>query len=109
MTAFWLFMSAAIACEVVGTISLKLSEGFEKPLFVAITVGGYLASFAFLGFALKGLSVSTAYAVWSGMGTALVAAIGMIWLGEAVGAMKLASIALIVLGVVGLHLAERAV
>jgi small multidrug resistance pump len=102
----WLFMFAAIALEVTGTVSLKLSEGFTKPMFVAVTVAGYLASFACLGLALKGLPVSTAYAIWAGAGTALVAIIGMVFLSEPANLIKYASIALIVLGVAGLHLAE---
>lgn len=103
----WLFVIGAIGFEVVGTISLKLSEGFTKPMFVVITVVGYLITFACLGMALKGLPVSTVYAIWAGVGTALVAIVGMVFLGESSSAMKLASILLIVLGVVGLHVAEK--
>lgn len=104
---FWLFVVCAITLEVIGTISLKFSDGFTKPLFVAVTVVGYLASFAFLGLALKGLPVSTVYAIWAGVGTALVAIIGMVFLSETANMIKFASIALIVLGVIGLHVAER--
>ena len=104
---FWLFVSCAIALEVTGTISLKLSAGFTKPMFVAVTVVGYLASFACLGLALKGLPVSTVYAIWAGVGTALVAIIGMVFLSETANMIKFARITLIVLGVIGLHLAER--
>ena len=76
-------------------------------MFVAVTVVGYLASFACLGLALKGLPVSTVYAIWAGVGTALVAIIGMVFLSETANMIKFASITLIVLGVIGLHLAER--
>ncbi len=103
----WLFMFGAIALEVMGTISLKLSAGFTKPLFVVITIVGYLASFACLGLALKGLPVSTAYAIWAGVGTALVSIIGMVFLSEPSSLIKYGCIALIVIGVVGLHLADR--
>ncbi len=105
----WLFMTAAIGFEVVGTVSLKLSNGFEKPLFVAVTVIGYLASLGLLGLALKGIPVSAAYAVWSGLGTALVAVIGIAALGEPAGALRFACIALIIIGVVGLYLVDRTV
>jgi small multidrug resistance pump len=54
------------------------------------------------------IDLSTAYAVWSGVGTALVAAIGILWFGEPAGLGKLASLALIIVGVAGLHLAGRA-
>jgi small multidrug resistance pump len=58
-----------------------------------------------LSLALRGIDLSTAYAIWSGVGTAIVAAIGILWFGEPAGAWKLASLALIIVGVVGLHLA----
>ena len=104
---YWLFMVGAIGFEVVGTISLKLSEGFTKHLFVGITIVGYLTSFGLLGLALKGLPVSMVYAIWAGVGTALVALVGIVFLGEHVNILKVGCIALIVVGVVGLHLAER--
>jgi small multidrug resistance pump len=68
----------------------------------------YAASFALLSLALRGIDLSIAYAVWSGVGTALVAAIGVLWFGESAGAGKLLSLALIVVGVAGLHLSGRA-
>lgn len=103
----WLFMIGAIAFEVVGTISLKLSEGFTQYLYVGITIAGYLASFALLGMALKGLPVSMVYAIWSGAGTALVAMIGIVILGEEANVMKIVSIGLVIIGVVGISLADR--
>ena len=105
----WLFMIAAICFEVVGTVSLKLSMGFTTPLFVVVTVVGYMASLGLLGLALKGIPVSAAYAVWSGLGTALVAVVGMAALGEPASALRFACIALIITGVVGLYLVDRAV
>ncbi|MBO6519478.1 MAG: multidrug efflux SMR transporter [Rhodospirillales bacterium] len=104
---YWLFMFAAISFEVVGTLSLKLSDGFSRPLFVGVTIIGYLASFGCLGLALKGIPVSTAYAIWAGVGTAVIAIIGMLFMSEPANGVKYASVALIVLGVVGLHLADR--
>ena len=64
----------------------------------------YAASFAALTLALKKIEVSVAYAVWSGVGTTLIAGIGILYFGEAVSARKLVSILLIVVGVVGLNL-----
>lgn len=103
----WLFMVGAIFFEVVGTVSLKLSQGFTQYLYVGITIAGYVTSFALLGMALKGLPVSVVYAIWSGAGTALVAIIGMVILGEEANLMKVASIGLVILGVVGISLADR--
>ncbi len=105
---YWLFMVGAILFEVVGTVSLKLSEGFTQYLYVGITVVGYVNSFALLGMALKGLPVSVVYAIWSGAGTALVAMIGIVILGEEANVMKVASIGLVIIGVIGISLADKA-
>ena len=103
----WLFMAGAIFFEVVGTISLKLSDGFTQYLYVGITIAGYVTSFALLGMALKGLPVSVVYAIWSGAGTALVAIIGIVILGEEANILKIASIGLVILGVIGISLADK--
>jgi small multidrug resistance pump len=97
-------LAIAIAIEVGATISLRYSDGFTKPLPSALTVAGYAVSFYLLALVLRDISVSTAYAVWSGAGTAAVALIGMAVLGEPATAIKLASIALIVVGVIALNL-----
>lgn len=104
---YWLFMVGAIVFEVVGTVSLKLSVGFTQYLYVGITIAGYVTSFALLGMALKGLPVSVVYAIWSGAGTALVAMIGIVILGEEANVMKIASIGLVIIGVVGISLADK--
>ena len=85
------------------TTSLKQSEGFTKPLWSVVVVVGYGLSFFLMAQALKTIPVSVAYAVWSGAGTAVVAAIGMVFLGEPVSLMKVAGVALIVAGVVVLN------
>lgn len=105
----WLMLSGAIGFEVIGTVSLKLSDGFTHHLYVGITIAAYLFSLGFLGLALKGLPVSTAYALWAGFGTALVAVVGMVALGETINALKVISIFLVVCGVIGLHLAEKTI
>lgn len=103
MTA--LLLSAAIAAEVTATVALKASDGFSRPVPAAIVVVGYGISFWLLALVLKHLSVGTTYAVWSAVGTAAVALIGIAAYGEAASALKLASLALIVLGVIGLNAA----
>jgi small multidrug resistance pump len=100
-----LFLAVAILLEITGTTALKLSDGFTRLVPSIVVAVGYALSFFALSRALRGIDLSTAYAVWSGVGTALVAAIGMLWLGEPAGIWKLASLALIVVGVAGLHLA----
>lgn len=98
-------LSLAIVTEVVGTVALRYSDGFTKLAPSAIVVLGYGASFWLLALVLKELSVGTTYAVWSAAGTALIAALGILAFGEPATALKLASLGLIILGVVGLNLA----
>jgi small multidrug resistance pump len=102
----WLFLAGAIATEVMATAALKLSDGLTR-LAPSIVVGvGYVASFVLLAWALKlQLQVSIAYAVWSGTGTAAIALIGMLWLGEPLTAVKTLGIGLIIAGTVVLNLA----
>jgi small multidrug resistance pump len=103
-----LYLAAAIAFEICGTTSLKLADGFTRLGPSSAVVLCYIASFTLLSLALRGIELSIAYAVWSGVGTAVVAAIGILWFGESAGAAKLVCLTLIVLGVAGLHLAGRA-
>ena len=100
----WLILVCAIALEVAGTTSMKLSEGFSKTLPSVLLFVFYGGSFTALTFALKKIDVSVAYAVWSGVGTALIAVIGVYYFEEKVTAVKIASILLIIVGVVGLNL-----
>lgn len=100
----WCFLAGAIALEVAGTISIKLSDGFTKLLPSVLLFVFYTASFVALTFALKKIEVGVAYAVWSGVGTALIAAIGVLYFREAATVLKFSSILLIVVGVVGLNL-----
>jgi small multidrug resistance pump len=97
-------LTIAIASEVAATISLRYSHGFTEPLPSVIVVAGYGVSFFLLSLVLKELSVGTTYAIWAGAGTAAIALIGIVALGEPATALKLASIALIIAGVVGLQL-----
>ena len=97
-------LAIAIAAEVAATISLRYSDGFTKPVPSAIVVVGYATSFWLLSLILKELSVGTTYAIWAGAGTAAIAVIGIVALGEPATAIRLASIALIVAGVIGLNL-----
>lgn len=103
----WVVLALAIASEVVGTIALRFSDGFTRPVPVIVVVAGYGLAFYLLSLTLRELPLSITYAVWSGVGTAAVAGIGMTALGESVNVVKLLSIALIIAGVVGLNLAEQ--
>ncbi|QMU67842.1 multidrug efflux SMR transporter [Streptacidiphilus sp. P02-A3a] len=100
----YLFLALAISSEICATVSMKFSEGFTRLLPSIVVVLGYVFSFVMLSQALKHISVSTAYAIWSGAGTAVVAAIGFTFLGEGMNALKLVGILLIIAGVVALNL-----
>ena len=100
-----ILLSLAIVTEVAGTVALRYSDGFTKLAPSAIVVLGYGASFWLLALVLKELSIGTTYAVWSAAGTALIAAVGVFAFGEPATALKLASLGLIIIGVIGLNLA----
>jgi small multidrug resistance pump len=97
-------LTLTIIAEVSATIALRACDGFTKLVPSIIVVVGYAASFVGLGLVLRHMEVGVVYAIWSGAGTALVAAIGMAVLGEPTTAVKIASIGLIVAGVAGLNL-----
>ncbi|MGW5421485.1 DMT family transporter [Streptomyces sp. NPDC003943] len=97
-------LAGAIAAEIFATTSMKYSEGFSRLWPSLLTGAGYLVSFVLLSRALKTLQVGTAYAIWSGAGTAVVAAIGYLFLGESLGLAKIAGIVLIIAGVAVLNL-----
>jgi small multidrug resistance pump len=101
----WVYLLVAILTEVAGTICMKLSAGLTKVVPVTAMFILYGISFAALALSLKTIDVSVSYAVWSGLGTAIIAVAGYVIFGEPLGAFKVASICLIIAGVVGLNLA----
>lgn len=100
----WFYLILAIILEVSGTTCLKLSQGFTKILPSILLFILYGFSFTSFSFALKKIDVGVAYAVWSGLGTTLIATVGVLWFREPLSALKIISIGLIVLGVIGLRL-----
>lgn len=100
-------MLIAIVLEVSGTTMMKLSEGFRRPLPTVLMFLFYGSGFIPLNLALRRLDVSLAYAAWSGLGTMLVTLIGIYVFREPSTPLKIISIALIVLGVIGLNLSGR--
>ncbi|WP_433235754.1 DMT family transporter [Streptosporangium sp. CA-135522] len=102
----WLVLAGAILAEVVATTALKLSDGFAHKGWALAVVAGYGAAFILLAQALKlQMEMGTAYAVWAGAGTAAIAAIGVLFLGETLTLAKVAGIVLIIGGVLVLNLA----
>ncbi|NGN65487.1 multidrug efflux SMR transporter [Streptomyces sp. A7024] len=101
----YLTLGGAILAEVLGTTSMKYSDGFSRLWPSLGTALGYAVSFWLLAQTLKTLEVGTVYAIWSGAGTAVIAAIGMLFLGESATAAKFLGIALVIAGVAVLNLA----
>jgi quaternary ammonium compound-resistance protein SugE len=101
----WLILVAAGLLETGMAVALKASAGFSRlvPSLLFLVFGG--ASFGLLALALRSLPVGTAYAVWTGIGAAGTALLGMAYFGEPATALRLGCIALIVAGVVGLRFA----
>lgn len=104
----WIYLLLAITLEVSGTTCMKLSDGFTKAAPSVLMFIFYGLSLGALTLALKKIDVSLAYAVWSGMGTALIASIGILWFKEPITAWKFISLALIIIGVIGLNLSGGA-
>ena len=103
----WIYLMCAIVLEVVGTTCMKLSQGFTKLLPSVLLFVFYGLSFIALTLCIKRIDVSIAYAVWAGLGTALIAVIGMTYFKEPISALKLVCLALIILGAVGLNLSSH--
>ncbi len=103
----WLFVFIAGLFEIVWAIAMKYSDGFSKLWPSAITVAGMLMSFFLLSYALKTLPVGTTYAVWTGIGAAGTAVMGMLLFGESREALRLLCIGLIIAGILGLPLVDN--
>ncbi|MEW1775668.1 multidrug efflux SMR transporter [Streptomyces sp. NPDC086777] len=100
----YLTLAGAIAAEVAATTAMKYADGFSRLWPSLLTALGYLVSFLLLAQTLKTLSIGTAYAIWSGVGTATIAVLGLLLFGETLTLLKVAGIVLIIGGVVVLNL-----
>ncbi|OEO31311.1 molecular chaperone [Devosia insulae DS-56] len=100
----WVYLTIAGLLEIVWAIGLKYTEGFTRLGPTAITVAAMVASVVLLGIALRDLPVGTGYAIWTGIGTIGTAVLGIMLFHEPATALRLASIGLIVAGIVGLKL-----
>ncbi len=104
----WVLLIIAGLLEVGWAIGLKYTEGFSKPIPSALTLAAMAGSVVLLGIAMKSLPVGTSYAVWVGVGAVGTALLGMVLFGEAATLGRLASLGLIVAGIVGLKLTTPA-
>jgi quaternary ammonium compound-resistance protein SugE len=100
----WLVLAAAGLLEIGWAIGLKYTDGFTRLVPSVLTLAAMAGSIILLGLALKTLPIGTAYAVWTGIGAVGTALLGIALFGEPATAARLASIGLIVSGIVGLKL-----
>lgn len=104
---YWGLLIGAIVFEVFGTLSLKYSSINSNTLATWLMIAFYALSFALLWGAIKKIDISVAYAIWSGVGTALITLVGAWLFKEHLGFMKLFFIGLIIIGAVGLKLSAE--
>ena len=100
----WICLLIAARFEIAWAVGMKHSHGFTRFWPTVYTFAASLVSFVLLALATKTLPLGTSYAVWTGIGAAGTAAMGILWFGESASIPRLVCIALIVLGVVGLKL-----
>lgn len=103
----WLLLVIAGLLEVVWAVGLKYTHGFSRLVPSVITIVAMIASMALLSWAMKNLPVGTAYAVWTGIGAVGASITGILLLGESVSLLRIASLGMIVLGIIGLKLATH--
>lgn len=103
----WIYLFTAAILEVVWAIGMKYNEGFRRLIPSVITLAALYGSFFMLAAAVKTLPIGTAYAIWTGIGAVGTAILGMILFNESRDFLRLASIALIILGVVGLKFTTK--
>ena len=117
----WTALAASIAFEVAGTLLLRMSEGFTRLVpaafamlacrvcfaFAGVAMLACRVCFAFAGVAMRYIPLAVVHAIRAGVGIALVAIIAVVWLGESMSALKVAFLAMILVGAVGLHLVSE--
>lgn len=104
----WIILTIAGLFEIGWVVGLKYTEGFTRLWPSVGTVTCMMISFVLLGVAMKSLPLGTAYAVWVGIGMVGAAVLGMVLFSEAVNPVRLISLSLIIIGVIGLHLSSSA-
>ena len=105
----WLFLGIAIISEVIATSALKAAEGFTRPLPSIVVVIGYGISFYLLSLTLRTIPIGITYAIWSGVGLALISIVGWVVYQQKLDAAALIGIGLIVSGVLVIHLFAKSV
>ncbi|TQD26397.1 multidrug efflux SMR transporter [Methanolobus vulcani] len=103
----YIYLAFAIIFEICGTTCMKISEGLTKPLPSILIFVFYGISFISFTIALKKIDVSIAYAIWAGIGVAMISLIGHFGFGEPMPPVRIGFLALIAIGVIGLHLSSN--
>jgi len=103
----WTYLIVAGLLEIIWAVGLKYTEGFSRLWPSVVTIGVMVASLALLALALKTIPVGTGYAVWTGIGAAGTAIVGIVFFGESRDALRVVCLVLIVAGVVGLKFAPH--
>lgn len=103
-TGPWLLLVLAIGIEVIGTMSLKISDGFLKWHWGAMAILLYAVCFWLLANVLKAIPIGVTYAIWSGAGIVAITAIGFLFFNERLGGLQLFFIALVLVGCAGLRM-----
>jgi len=104
----WLVLAAAIACEVAGTVFMKLSNSLTRWAWIPPMLVAYVLALLGLALALRTIEVGIAYAVWAAVGTLLIAVVGILFFGDSLSVIKVVAMALVIAGVIGLNLADSA-
>lgn len=104
MVVAWVLLCAAIGVEVLSTAALPKTQEFRDPGWTAAVIAGYALSIWLLTVVIREIPVSVAYAIWSGLGTAGIAVVGLLFLDERMDLVKAAALLLIIGGVVLLNL-----
>ncbi|MEZ4701032.1 MAG: multidrug efflux SMR transporter [Rhodothermales bacterium] len=102
----WALLTIAIILDIVGTVALKMSDGCSHPGPTLTMVACFFFSLVALAGAVKSIDLGLAYALWAGVGTAVTVLVGIWMFKEPVTALKVVSLGLIILGIVGLNLAQ---
>jgi len=104
---YWILLFFAGLFEIGWAVGLRYSDGWTRLVPSMLTLAAMAVSFALLSLALRGLPLGTAYAVWTGIGAVGTAIVGMLFLGETLSLPRIASILLIMIGLLGLKLAAH--
>ena len=103
----WLYLGIAIFSEVIATSALKAAEGFTRPLPSLLVIAGYAVAFYFLSLTLRSIPIGITYAIWSGVGLALISVVGWVLYQQRLDTAALIGMGLIVSGVLVIHLFSK--